>query len=297
MPDIFLYSGEPNPNDIRLGDPSALRGGGGSVTYSYAGTGGLLFAGSGELSKTKVPSVSGGVLFAGTSAVSRSRTFIVSGGLTLAGAGAYARAITYTASGGVLFAGTSEIAITHVPPASGGKTFGGAAATSFVPAAGAVVYTYAGTGGMTFTGSSASEFVAAPVVGTGGGWITWTVDRAFRRNLKKVEDKKQPEPRAFEFSPRGGFAFGGSAKVSRTRHVVARISQRRGRAASPVSFSRIAKTSSPCVTYSGRARHRLVSVPVFVPVKRVDTAAIVAAARNARRTREEAEVAMIFSTL
>ena len=28
MPDVFLYSGEPNPNDVRLSDPTMLRGGG-----------------------------------------------------------------------------------------------------------------------------------------------------------------------------------------------------------------------------------------------------------------------------
>ena len=30
MPDIFLYSGEPNQNDVRLADPTVLRGGAGS---------------------------------------------------------------------------------------------------------------------------------------------------------------------------------------------------------------------------------------------------------------------------
>jgi hypothetical protein len=67
-----------------------------STTYTYTVAGGFLLAGSADISKSVVPSVSGG--------------------LTLAGSGASSRSITYTASGGVLFAGTSAITITHVPP-------------------------------------------------------------------------------------------------------------------------------------------------------------------------------------
>lgn len=31
MPDIFLYPGEANPNDIRLSDPTVLRSAGGAI--------------------------------------------------------------------------------------------------------------------------------------------------------------------------------------------------------------------------------------------------------------------------
>ena len=40
MPDIFLYAGEPNPSDIRLSDPTVLRGGGAVIvegTFSSSG--------------------------------------------------------------------------------------------------------------------------------------------------------------------------------------------------------------------------------------------------------------------
>ena len=243
-----------------------------STTYTYAGAGGFLLAGSATLSKSVVPSVSGGIVLAGSSASSRS--------------------ITYTASGGVLFAGTSAITITHVPPASGGKVFGGSAVTEFVSLT-PTVYTYSPSGGLTLTGNSSAELASVVTGGAyGGGGATFGPKRA-AVPAPIIETK--PAPKEFEFTPRGGFWLGGSAPVSRTRSITARITQRKGRAASPVAFSRNYKTSKPRVAFSGRSRCRLVSVPVFVPAKKVDTAAIVAAARDARRTREEAEVAMIMS--
>ena len=232
-----------------------------STTYTYAGAGGFLLAGSATLSKSVVPSVSGGIVLAGSSASSRS--------------------ITYTASGGVIFAGTSAITITHVPPAIGGKVFGGSAVTEFVSLT-PTVYTYSPSGGLTFSGNAESSFVSSAPAASGGMW-------------KWAGRKRNNKPKHFGFASSGGLRLGGSAPVSRTRSVTARITQRSGRAASPVAFSRNYKTSKTRVAFSGRSRCRLVSVPVFVPAKKVDTAAIVAAARHARRTREEAEVAMIMS--
>lgn len=243
-----------------------------STTYTYTGAGGFLLAGSATLSKSVVPSVSGGIVLAGSSASSRS--------------------VTYTASGGVLFAGTSAITITHVPPASGGKVFGGSAVTEFVSLTPSV-FAYSPSGGLTFTGNAATEIASVVTGGSYGGGGASLGARKTTRTEPRIEIK--PEPKEFEFAPRGGLWLSGSAPVSRTRSVVARINQPRGRAASRVAFSRVYKAASPRVALSGRSRCRLVSVQVFVPAKKVDTAAIVAAARQARRTREEAEVAMILS--
>ena len=215
------------------------------------------------------------------SASSTTYTYAGAGGLSFGGTAEVARSITYTASGGVLFAGTSVITITHFPPTSGGKVFGGSAVTEFVPST-PTVYTYSPSGGLTFSGNAESSFVSSAPAASGGMW-RWA---GRKRNTK---------PKQFGFASSGGLRLGGSAPVSRTRSITARIAQRRGRAASPVAFSRNYKTSKPRVAFSGRSRCRLVSVPVFVPAKKVDTAAIVAAARHARRTREEAEVAMIMS--
>jgi hypothetical protein len=201
--------------------------------------------------------------------------------LLLQFASASSTTYTYAGAGGLSFGGTSVITITHFPPTSGGKVFGGSAVTEFVPST-PTVYTYSPSGGLTFSGNAESSFVSSAPAASGGMW-RWA---GRKRNTK---------PKQFGFASSGGLRLGGSAPVSRTRSITARIAQRRGRAASPVAFSRNYKTSKPRVAFSCRSRCRIVSVPVFVPAKKVDTAAFVAAARHARRTREEAEVAMIMS--
>ena len=37
MTDIFLYTGEANPNDVKLRDPTTGGGGGSSVSYTLSG--------------------------------------------------------------------------------------------------------------------------------------------------------------------------------------------------------------------------------------------------------------------
>ena len=138
--------------------------------------------------------------------------YVGAGGLTFAGAAEVSRTITVTASGGILFDGTAPISTTVVPSVSVGKVFGGSAATSYVPAAGAVVYSYEPSGGITFTGSSASEFTPASTGAPsgGGGWITRTVGRLFSRAAVV------PVARVFAYSPSGGISFGGAAPTSFT---------------------------------------------------------------------------------
>ena len=137
-------------------------------------------------------------------------TYVGAGGLAFSGAAEVARTITVTASGGILFDGTAPISTTVVPSVSGGKVFGGSAATSYVPAAGAVVYSYEPSGGITFTGSSASEFTPASTGAPsgGGGWITRTVGRLFSRAAVV------PVARVFAYSPSGGISFGGTSPSS-----------------------------------------------------------------------------------
>ncbi len=133
------------------------------------------------------------------------------GGLTFGGTAEVSRTITVTASGGILFDGTAPISTTVVPSVSGGTAFGGSAVTEFVPAAGAVVFSYEPSGGITFTGSSASEFTPASTGGSsggGGGWITRTVGRLFGRATAV------PVARVFAYSPSGGISFGGTSPSS-----------------------------------------------------------------------------------
>ena len=147
---------------------------------------------------------------AGTSATTF--TYVGEGGLAFGGAAEVARTFTYTASGGIVFAGASEVSITVVPQAAGGTTFGGSAATSYVPAAGAVTFSYEPSGGITFSGNAATEFTPASTGAPsgGGGWITRTVGRLFSRATVV------PVARVYQYAPSGGLRLGGAAPTSFT---------------------------------------------------------------------------------
>ena len=140
-------------------------------------------------------------------------TYVGDGGLTLGGTAEVATTFTYTASGGIVFAGASEVSITVVPQSAGGTTFGGSAATSYVPAAGAVAFSYEPSGGITFSGNAATEFTPASTGGSsggGGGWITRTVGRVFSRAATV------PAAKVFSYAPSGGLRLGGAAPTSFT---------------------------------------------------------------------------------
>ena len=139
-------------------------------------------------------------------------TYVGDGGLTLGGTAEVATTFTYTASGGIVFAGASEVSITVVPQAAGGTTFGGSAATSYVPAAGAVTFSYEPSGGITFSGNAATEFTPASTGAPsgGGGWITRTVGRLFSRATVV------PVARVYQYAPSGGLRLGGAAPTSFT---------------------------------------------------------------------------------
>ena len=147
---------------------------------------------------------------AGTSATTF--TYVGEGGLAFGGAAEVARTFTTTASGGIVLAGAAELSITVAPTVSGGTAFGGSAATSYVPAAGAVTFSYEPSGGITFTGSSASEFTPASTGAPsgGGGWITRTVGRLFSRATVV------PVARVYQYAPSGGLRLGGAAPTSFT---------------------------------------------------------------------------------
>ncbi|MGH7261617.1 MAG: hypothetical protein ACREI9_13225 [Nitrospiraceae bacterium] len=111
-PDIFLYAGEAQPNDVRLADPTVVRGG--TQTFTYVASGGIVFGGAAVLKKTKV--------------------FRATGGIVFAGAALYAKVKRFIASGGIVFGGAAVLKKTKATAGSGGAVFGGAALTSYVPA-------------------------------------------------------------------------------------------------------------------------------------------------------------------
>ena len=147
MADIFLYSGEPNPNDIKLSDPTVLRGG--VVVYSYTGTGGIIFAGAAAYSEAWAYAGAGGIAFGGDAAVTETWAYAGAGGIVFAGAATYAEAWAYAGAGGIIF--------------------GGAAAASYVP--GIIVYAYTGSGGITFGGAAHYVGPTAVVIDKSGGYF------------------------------------------------------------------------------------------------------------------------------
>ena len=152
------------------------------------------------------------ILLLASAGSSTTYTYVGAGGLAFSGAAEVARTITVTGTGGFTLAGAAEISITVAPQAAGGTTFGGSAVTSFVPAAGAVTFSYEPSGGITFTGSSASEFTPASTGAPsgGGGWITRTVGRLFSRATVV------PAARVYQCAPSGGLRLGGAAPTSFT---------------------------------------------------------------------------------
>ena len=150
------------------------------------------------------------LLLASSGAVTTTFTYVGDGGLAFSGSAEVARTITVTGTGGFTLAGASEVSITVVPQAAGGTPFGGSAATSYVPAAGAVTFSYEPSGGITFSGNAATEFTPASTGGSsGGGWMARTVGRVFNRAT--VVPAK-----VFSYAPSGGINLGGSAPTSFT---------------------------------------------------------------------------------
>jgi len=148
---VYLYGGEPNPNDVELSDPTVLRGG--VVVYSYTGTGGIVFAGVATYSEAWAYAGSGGITFGGVAAVTETWAYAGAGGILFGGAATYAEAWAYAGAGGILFGGAATFLEVWAYAAAGGIVFGGGAATSYVPAAN-VTYFYTGSGGIFFGGQS-----------------------------------------------------------------------------------------------------------------------------------------------
>lgn len=87
----------------------------GAVTFVYAGSGGIVFGGSGTYTETWAYAASGGIVFGGTGTVKVAHTYaVVSGGLTFGGAASYKDIHAYAATGGIGFGGASTNSKTHV---------------------------------------------------------------------------------------------------------------------------------------------------------------------------------------
>lgn len=121
MPDIFLYAGEPNPNDIRLSDPTVVRGGGAGPTIVEAT---LTSAGSGAATFSSARKLTTTLSAAGTGAAAFNSATKLTTTLSSAGAGAAtftsARKLTTTLTS------TGQSAATWTTGALAGSAFASA---------------------------------------------------------------------------------------------------------------------------------------------------------------------------
>lgn len=134
--DIFLYAGEPKPNDIKLCDPTVLCAGGSPVTYTYVATGGIVFGGSATIATTHAYTPTGGVVFGGTGttsyvAVAAPVVFAGSGDFEIRHGKKYLTA-EYLPTGGLVFGGHAAVSRTFAapPPRKRARKFHGAAKVS-----------------------------------------------------------------------------------------------------------------------------------------------------------------------
>lgn len=135
MPDVFLYVGAGNPNDVILRNPltsgvsSYIITPSGNIVFSgtaaltftlgappntitYTPSGGIVFSGAVPLVKGRVQVVSGTLVFSSTSALQRGRLYSPSGSIVFSGAAPQIRARVQVVSGQIVFSGSSAMLFT-----------------------------------------------------------------------------------------------------------------------------------------------------------------------------------------
>jgi fibronectin-binding autotransporter adhesin len=140
-----------------------------TISYPYAGTGGVTVGGAAATAKGRAYIGSGGVTVGGTAITLLGDAWAGSGGVTVGGA-AVTLAIhnyPYAGSGGVTVGGAAVALLGDAYVGSGGVTVGGTAATS--SGQGQQSWVYAGTGGVTVGGSAGVIWTDTDAyVGSGG---------------------------------------------------------------------------------------------------------------------------------
>lgn len=147
---------------------------GGSATFSYAPTGGVILSGIASIVRSGSRATSGGVLLSGTSSKLAGKAEPAPvGGLTFSGSASQLLGRTITPTGGLSFAGAASSARSVIRVVAGGLLFAGTSAMStvnslvVVPVGGLLVSGTAATvrtctrlvaGGLTLAGHAVAEF-------------------------------------------------------------------------------------------------------------------------------------------
>lgn len=117
---------------------------GGTLTYSYTGTGGISLSGTATRTRGTVKTGTGGITIAGSAPQARGTVKTGSGGIALAGTAAQTRGRAFTGSGGLSLGGVASVFRGAMRAASGGISFAGSAAVSATSAFQARVVTPVG---------------------------------------------------------------------------------------------------------------------------------------------------------
>jgi hypothetical protein len=148
-------------------DLRSLEEASGTVTYSYTGSGGIVFAGQAAEKFAWKYTVAGGIVFGGQEAEKFVFKYTPSGGIVFAGHATQKRSFAYDPTGGIVFGGTMDESLTRDYVPTGGVVFSGAATTVFEPH-GTNVFVYAGSGGILFGGAATT--VGPSAVADSRGW-------------------------------------------------------------------------------------------------------------------------------
>jgi len=143
---------------------------GGAVTYTYVGSGGIIFAGAGDEKFTFTYAISGGLVTGGSGTEKFSWTYGVSGGIVFSGSDSDSRTWLYTPDGGIIFGGSAIEKITQAYTVSGGVIFGGSGVDVFIPATG-TVFSYVASGGITFDGVAVTSGPIVVLETDSRGWF------------------------------------------------------------------------------------------------------------------------------
>lgn len=186
-------------NDVRLRQDAADSG---AVTYTYVGTGGIVFSGVATLEITHAYTPSGGITFAGSAPLAVIHDYAPAGGTTFGGAGVIAVTKTYPVSGGISFGGAAPVAFIEAYDTSGGIAFAGAAATSYTP----------------------GVVVEPPGSGTGGGGygggrvLAGAIPFPYDKRTKRWRTQERHGYMVYIApAPRGGLRFSGAAACCQAR--------------------------------------------------------------------------------
>jgi len=136
MPDLFLYAGEANPNDIKLSDPTVVRSSGGIIEAEGLSAGTSIVLGQSAIKFVSVGSSTGVAVITGFSATILASVGASQGIATVTGISATILASVGTSTGTSIVSGVSAKIVAAVGAITGSSTVLGESETLYASAGG-----------------------------------------------------------------------------------------------------------------------------------------------------------------